>query len=71
MAYLLRKAKITTLFKYKQAIKLFFLKKSFLFFTYSLVLYGFKGGNCLNFSNHKEHKSNDLRGELCAGPPAW
>lgn len=36
MAYLRRKGKITTLFKHKQATELFFLKKTFLFFTYSL-----------------------------------
>ncbi len=36
MAYLERKGKITTLFKDKQATELFFLEKTFLFFTYSL-----------------------------------
>lgn len=42
MAFFQRKVKITTLFKAKQAIGLFFLKKSFLLFTYSLVFNGYK-----------------------------
>lgn len=52
MVYFRRKVKITTLSKAKQAIELFFLKKSFLFFNYSLEFNDYE----MFKLNHKEHK---------------